>query len=59
MRKQRINRCLGNPCKSGHVDHLVYNRPLKDLILWPNVEKLTLISGERLIQDSCERLGSF
>jgi protein-tyrosine kinase len=31
---------------------------LKDLIVWPNVEKLTIISGGKTISDSTELLGS-
>jgi non-specific protein-tyrosine kinase len=32
--------------------------PLKDFIIWPGIEKLTLISGGRTVEDSTELLGS-
>jgi protein-tyrosine kinase len=34
------------------------NRPLQDLIVWPGVEKLTLISGNRTISNTSEVLNS-
>lgn len=32
--------------------------PLKELIIWPKIDKLTLISGGRTISESAELLGS-
>ena len=34
------------------------DRPLKDIIVWPNIDKLTLISGGKTIANSSELLGS-
>jgi non-specific protein-tyrosine kinase len=36
----------------------VEDKPLKEFIIWPGIDKLTLISGGRTIQNSTELLGS-
>jgi len=58
LRRQKMHHYLGIPSNGGLVDHLIDNRPLSDLILWPGIEKLTLISGGKRIFDSSEHLGS-
>ncbi|MCB2184566.1 MAG: polysaccharide biosynthesis tyrosine autokinase [Desulfobulbaceae bacterium] len=58
LKKQDIHHYLGFSSDRGLIDYLEYDRPLKDFIIWPGIEKLTLISGGRTIADSTEMLGS-
>ncbi|UCH24233.1 MAG: AAA family ATPase, partial [Deltaproteobacteria bacterium] len=56
--RQNIHKYLGFDSDKGLIDYLVDDRPLKDFIVWPGIDKLTLISGGRTIHDSSELLGS-
>jgi non-specific protein-tyrosine kinase len=58
LRRQNIHRVLGIESAAGIVDFLVDDKPLNEFIIWPGIEKLTLISGGRSIQNSAEVLGS-
>ncbi|MEJ5359059.1 MAG: polysaccharide biosynthesis tyrosine autokinase [Desulfobacterales bacterium] len=58
LRKQNIHRVLDLESGGGIVDYLINDKPLKDFIIWPGIEKLTLISGGAVIQNSAEILGS-
>lgn len=58
LKKQDIHHYLGFASDRGLIDYLEYDRPLKDFIIWPGIEKLTLISGGRTVNDSTELLGS-
>ncbi len=58
FRRQRIHELLGIRSEKGLVNHLLNDEPVADLIIWPGIEKLTLISGGRTIQESTEVLGS-
>ena len=58
LKKQDIRNYLGFASDRGLIDYLEDNRPLKDCIIWPGVEKLTVISGGRTVSDSTELLGS-
>ncbi len=58
LRRQSIHRVLGLESDGGIVDYLINDKPLQDFIIWPGVEKLTLISGGSVIQNSAEILGS-
>lgn len=58
LKKQDVHHYLGFASDRGLIDYLEYDRPLKDFIIWPGIEKLTLISGGRTISDSTELLGS-
>ena len=58
FRRQRIHELLGIKSEKGLVNHLLNGEPVSDLIIWPGIEKLTLISGGRTIQTSSEVLGS-
>ena len=40
------------------MNYLLKDQPLEELIIWPGVDKLTLISGGRTINNSSELLGS-
>jgi non-specific protein-tyrosine kinase len=58
LRRQCVHRTLGLDSPMGLVDFLVDEKPLKDFIVWPGIDKLTLISGGRSVQNSAELLGS-
>jgi len=58
LNKQAVHKILGIDSKLGLIDALADNRPLQDLLVWPGIEKLTLISGGRTISDTSEVLSS-
>jgi non-specific protein-tyrosine kinase len=58
LRRQSIYRYLDFSFDKGIVDYLLNGHPLKDLMVWPKIEKLTLISGGKSIGNSVELLGS-
>jgi len=58
LRRQRVQHYLGLRNERGLADYLENGTPLKDLIFWPGVEKLTIISGGKPVHDSAELIGS-
>jgi non-specific protein-tyrosine kinase len=58
LKRQSIHKLLGFANDRGLADHLIHGRPLADLIVWPGVEKLTIISGGKTVGASSELLGS-
>jgi protein-tyrosine kinase len=58
LRHQNIHKVLGFQSKSGLMNYLMKDQPLEELIIWPGVDKLTLISGGRTMSNSSELLGS-
>ena len=58
LRHQNVHKVLGFESNSGLMNCLLNNQPLEELIIWPGVDKLTLISGGRTIDNSSELLGS-
>jgi non-specific protein-tyrosine kinase len=58
LRKQNIHKYLGCPGEKGLIDYLAGNTPISELITWPGIEKMTLISGGHPLQESAEMLGS-
>ena len=58
LRKQNIHKTLGFQSEVGLIDYLVDDRPLNEVMIWPGIDKLTLISGGRTIDNSTELLGS-
>jgi protein-tyrosine kinase len=58
LKRQSVREILGFDSDRGLVDHLLYDTPLSDLIVWPGIEKLTLISGGKAVTGSSELLGS-
>ena len=58
LRHQNIHKILGFESNSGLMNCLSKDQPLEELIIWPGVDKLTLISGGRTINNSSELLGS-
>jgi protein-tyrosine kinase len=58
LRMQSIHRYLGYTCQVGLGDYLEEKTSIADIIMWPGIEKLTLISGGRPIEESAELMGS-
>jgi non-specific protein-tyrosine kinase len=58
FRRQDVHRYMGIESDRGLVDYLLREIPLKDIIIWPGLEKMTLISGGQTIQESTELLES-
>jgi non-specific protein-tyrosine kinase len=58
LRHQNVHKVLGFESNSGLVNYLLKNQPLEEIIIWPGVDKLTLISGGRTMDNSSELLGS-
>lgn len=58
LRRQNIHQVLGYRSDKGVVDYLLNDEPLAELIVWPGIEKLTVISGGRIMNDSSELLAS-
>ena len=58
LRHQNVHRVLGMESKLGLMNYFLKDQPLEELIIWPGVDKLTLISGGRTMKDSSELLGS-
>jgi len=58
LKRQNIYKYMGFSTDRGLVDNLVDEVPLGDLIIWPGVEKLSVISGGRTVYNSTELLSS-
>lgn len=58
LRQQKIHEYLGYACDAGLAEAFRDNRSVEELIVWPGIEKLTIISGGETIQDSAEILES-
>ena len=55
---QDIHNYLGIDSRLSLIDYFLDETPISDLIIWPGIEKLTLISGDRTVFDSSELLSS-
>ena len=58
LRQQKIHRYLGTGGEKGLIDYFLKDVPVNELIVWPQIEKLTLISGGKPFYESTELLGS-
>jgi non-specific protein-tyrosine kinase len=58
LRRQDVHKVLGYESRTNLIDFLIDERPLKDFIVWPGVEKMTVVSGSRTVHNSAELLGS-
>jgi non-specific protein-tyrosine kinase len=58
LRRQSVHRTMGFESGVGLVDYLLQEKPLKDLVVWPGIEQMTLISGGRIVSNSAELLSS-
>ncbi|MDJ0781121.1 MAG: AAA family ATPase [Desulfosarcinaceae bacterium] len=57
-RRQCIHKYLGLSGEMGLIETLLDGVPVNEVIVWPGVEKMALISGGRTISDSAELLSS-
>lgn len=55
---QDIHKYLGINNKLSLIDYFLHGTSLNELIIWPGIEKLTLISGDKTVLDSSELLSS-
>lgn len=58
LRKQSVHRYLGIDYGAGISDYLLDCKPISEIMIWPGIEKLTLISGGRTVLESGELLSS-
>lgn len=58
LRAQTICRYLGYNSTHGLADYLLGECSVEEIIAWPQVEKLTIISGGRRLADTAEALSS-
>jgi non-specific protein-tyrosine kinase len=58
LRRQSIHRYLGYPSDVGLLDCFEEKMPMNDVITWPGVEKFTIVSGGRTVEESSELMGS-
>ena len=58
LRRQEIHKTLGYECGIGLVDYLASDQDVKELITWPGIDQMTVISGGRTALNSAELLGS-
>lgn len=58
LKRQGVHELLGYRSDCGVADYLTEGAPLSELIVWPGIEKLTVISGGKTLSDSSELLGA-
>jgi len=58
LRKQSIHEVMGFESDRGLLNHLLDGMSVPDLIVWPGIEKLTVISGGKTIHESSEVIAS-
>ena len=58
LKRQQIHQVLGFESDRGLGDYLRDGCDVSNLIVWPGIEKLTVISGGKRIEESSELLGS-
>jgi len=58
LRNQNIHKYLGCSGDKGLIDYLAGNKSIPELITYPGIEKMTLISGGNPVLESAEMLGS-
>jgi non-specific protein-tyrosine kinase len=58
LRKPSIYQYLGLSGEKGLIDSVLDGKPVDELIVWPGIEKFTVISGGRPMSESAELLGS-
>jgi non-specific protein-tyrosine kinase len=49
---------LGIESPFGLIDYLLSERTMEECLVWPGIDKLSLLSGEKTVQDSSEMLSS-
>jgi non-specific protein-tyrosine kinase len=56
--RQSVQQMMGFKSDAGLIDYLVDGRALNEFIIWPGIDKMTVISGGRTFDDSSELLDS-
>lgn len=58
FRQQHVHRLLCYESSKGLIDHLLHDVPFSDIVVWPGIEKLTVVSGGKTMTGFSELLGS-
>jgi len=58
LQQQDVHKQLGYQSACGLINYLLDECPVADLFFWPGIEKISVVSGGRLMRDSSELLGS-
>lgn len=58
FKNQTISRLMGLPSDKGLADIILKGAPMQDVMIWPGIEKMTLISGGEPVYGSAELIGS-
>ncbi len=58
LKNQNIHNAMGYYSDKGIAAHLLDDIPLNELIVWPGIDKLTVLSGGSPVESSAELLGS-
>jgi non-specific protein-tyrosine kinase len=58
LRQQNIHKVMGYESNKGLANYFIDSEPLPNLIVWPSIEKMTVISGGKTINKGSEFLGS-
>ena len=58
LMRQNVHKYLGITSDLSLVDYLAKGTDFKDLMIWPGIDKFTLISGSHTLADSTEYLSS-
>jgi protein-tyrosine kinase len=58
LKRQSVHKTLGVESDRGLIDYLLNDVPVHELIFWPGIDKLTIMSGGRPFHESSELLGS-
>ncbi len=58
LKQQKIHQYLGLPGEKGLSDYIINDTSMDKLIMWPGIEKLTLISGGKTAKNSAELIAS-
>lgn len=58
LKRQQVHQVLGFKSEKGLGNYLQEGCAVSDLVVWPGIEKLTIISGGKRIDGSSELLGS-
>jgi len=58
FQRQDVHTYLGIESDKGLMDFLIRETPLKELIIWPGIERMTFISGGATVRESTEIMGS-
>ncbi len=58
LKKPSIHRYLGYKSSRGLIDYLAQGAVVSDLLIWPGIEKITILSGGRRQSSPSEMLGS-